>query len=168
MDDALKLRMAAMRERAARRAHDAGFADMVRMVPILGVLEGAGDQYASYDYGYLRDPWNAWAHSPDDWPFIVSAYHKIAATAPTRNALILSEIAQLAGGEGPVTIILRRESLVLVMAVSVLAKHLPTLIENAGSGEIGIVAPPDNWIIELNELGIAVGSFASEQGGGGT
>lgn len=160
MVDALKLRMAAMRERAARRAHDAGFAAMVRMVPILGALEGAEDNYSSYDYGYLRNQWNAWAHSPDEWPIIVSAYHKIPATSSTRNALILTEVIRLAGAEGSVTVILRRESLVLVLPVTVLARHLSTLIENGGSEEIGFVAPPSHWIIEVNELGIVVGTIA--------
>lgn len=164
MDEALKLRMAAMRERAARRAHEAGFAAMVRMVPILGALEGAGVDYSSHDYGYLQGPFNAWAHAPDDWPFIVSSYHNIPATAPTRNALILAEVKRLAGSDGPVTIILRRESLVLVLAVSVLAKHLTILIDNAGSGEVGFVAPPDDWIIEVNDRGIAVGKVTERIG----
>lgn len=159
MDDALKLRMAAMRQRAARRAHDAGFADMVRMVPILGALDEAGDDFSSHDYGYLRDPFNAWAHSPDDWPFIVSSYHNIPATDPARNALILAEVKRLAGSDDPITIILRRESLVLVLPVPVLAKHLPTLIDNAGSEEIGMLAPPDDWIIEVNDRSIAVGTI---------
>jgi len=162
MDDALKLRMAAMRERAARRAHDEAFSAMARMVPILGALEDAGDEYSSYDYGYLRDPFNGWAHAPDEWPIIVSAYHKIPVTSSTRNALILKEVARLAGGDVRVTVILRRESLVLVLQVPVLARHLSTLIDNANSEAIAIVTPPSDWIIEVNELGIAVGTIASQ------
>lgn len=160
MNDALKIRMGAMRERAARRAHDAAFAAMVKMVPILGALEDAGDEYSSYDYGHLHDPLNKWAHAPDECPIIVSAYHKIPVTSSTRNALILKEVMRMAGADRPATVILRRESLVLVLPVPVLARHLSTLIENGGSDEIGFVAPPSDWIVEVNLLGIAVGTIA--------
>lgn len=158
MDD-LSTRLAAMRERARRRAFITDRAAYVRTVPILAALEAAGDDYDSFDYRHLRGRLNDWAHAPDDHPIAVSSYTKIPADPAARDAAIMAAVARLAGDAPSVTIILRRKDMVLVLTLPVLAKHLSALIDSAGASEIGFVAPPSGGIVEVNPLGIAVGAL---------
>ncbi|TRW14294.1 hypothetical protein [Glacieibacterium frigidum] len=156
---ALQDRLAAMRERARQRAFVADRADYVRSVPVLATLEANGDAYDSFDYRRIRGPLNEWAHDPARWPIVVEACRDLPAGPAERDAAIVAEVARVFGDVPELTVILRRESLVLEVPVPVFASRLAVLIASAGASEIGVTAPPFDRIIEVHPPTIAIGTL---------
>jgi hypothetical protein len=149
----------AMIERTRSRTHSEDRAAFVRMVPILRALEEAGDDYDSSGYLPLPGVFNRWAHSPDRWPIRVDTCSPLPTDPKVRDGVILAALRARAGEDGPITVILRSEELVLRLGLPVLARHLATLLENGAGREIGFAAPPANWIVEVGGHGIAIGTL---------
>ncbi|MES2986566.1 MAG: hypothetical protein V4808_01545 [Pseudomonadota bacterium] len=139
-------RQAVLTESAARdrRKDRAAF---VAMVPILTALEAAGDDYDSDSYRGLHGRLNQWAHDPSRYGMREQSYAKLPADTALRDAMILERLRQKLSDDALVTIILRREAMMLTMRMPVLVRHLETLFESAKGDRLGFTAPPAEWIV---------------------
>ncbi|RYE04038.1 MAG: hypothetical protein EOP61_02145 [Sphingomonadales bacterium] len=151
MDEAKRAQLHARREAILEEKRKEDFvrrrAEFVAMVPILTALEAAGDDYDSHDYRALPGAFNAWAHDPRRFAMREHSHEDLPADPAARNRAILARLRERFGPNDPVTIILRRESLVLKMRMPVLERHLDILFENAKADWLAFVAPPADWII---------------------
>lgn len=121
--------------------------EFVAMVPILAALEAAGDDYDSGNYGALPRRLNLWAHDPTRYAMREQSYAKLPADPAARDALILVRLREKLGEDDLVTVILRREEMMLTMRMPVLVRHLDILFENAKADRLAFTAPPADWII---------------------
>jgi hypothetical protein len=151
MDEARRKELYARREailaEAARQERINRRAEFVAMVPILKALEAAGDDYESDNFGGLRGPLNWWANHPDRYAMRELSHADLPADPAERNAMILARLAEHLGPDDVVTVVLRREHMMLTMRMPVLIRHLDTLFGNAESNWLGFAAPPADWIV---------------------
>lgn len=151
MDEARRQALYARREailaEAARQDWIKHRAEYVAMVPILKALEDAGDDYDSYGFRELRGALNHWACYPGRYPFQEVSRADLPADSAARDAIILDYLRQRFGEHDRITVVLRREELVLSLRWPVLVRHLDTLFENAKSNWLAFVDPPADWII---------------------
>lgn len=122
-------------------------AEFVAMVPILTALENAGDEYDSCGFRELRGPLNHWACHPDRYPMLEQGSADLPADPVSRDAMILDYLRKRFGEDDLVTVVLRREELVLELRWPVLVRHLDTLFENARADWLAFVAPPADWVV---------------------
>lgn len=156
MDEAkrqeLHARRAALLEEKRKQDFVRRRAEYVAMVPILTALEAAGDDYDSDTYRGVRGIFNDWAHDPDRFAMRELSHAKLPIDAAAREAMILGHLRERFGQDDIVTIILRREALVLTMRLPVLVRHLSTLFENSKAGWLAFAAPPANWIVATHHI----------------
>ena len=157
--DSLQDRLAAMRERAKRRKFIVDRVDYVRTVPILAALEAAGATYDSFDYRHLSGILNDWSHAPARWPLHIETTRRLPVDPASRDAAIAAELTPRFEDAAELMVILRRESMVLMLELPVLISYLQELIDSAGASEIAILAPPcgrlvivDGWTITVATL----------------
>lgn len=151
MDEArraeLNARREALIEEKRRQAFAADRADYVRMVPILAAMEAAGEEYDSHDYRRLRGVLNDWAHDPHGAAVQEESHAPLRFDPDACNAAILACLRARLGEDDEVTVILRREAMVLTLRMSVLARHMRTLVDNAMGDRLAFAAPPADWIV---------------------
>ncbi|RYD58818.1 MAG: hypothetical protein EOP60_02880 [Sphingomonadales bacterium] len=74
-------------------------------------------------------------------------HEDLPARPAAREALILARVREKLGDGDVLTVIPRREDLVLTMRMPVLVRHLDTPFDNAGSNWLPFTAPPADWIV---------------------
>ncbi|WP_218000355.1 hypothetical protein [Sphingomonas soli] len=145
----LYARRAAMLEEKREQDFARRRAEYVTIVPILAALEASGDAYDSHGYRALAGPLNHWACEPDRYPFVQESVADLPADPAARAESIQVRLRQRFSEDDLITVVLRREDLVLALRWPVLRRHFETLLDNAEGDWLAFVAPPADWVIAV-------------------